>query len=89
MPRDAGEAASPVGRRDSGQSWDVPPRISVLESRSSYQAGEERAPPIYSFEKIKKEKEGKGWEIERRRMKNLCACRSLRSEIPTGFVRFT
>jgi hypothetical protein len=60
MPRDAGEAASPAGRRDSGQSWDVPPGIPVPESRSRYQAGEEMAPPPYSFEKRETEKRGKG-----------------------------
>jgi hypothetical protein len=60
MPRDAGEAASPAGGRDSGQSRDVPPGIPVPESRSRYQAGEKRAPPPYSFEKIEKDKRGKG-----------------------------
>jgi hypothetical protein len=60
MPRDAGEAASPAGRSDSGQSWDVSPGIPVPESRSSFKAGEEKAPPLYSFEKIRKEKKGKG-----------------------------
>jgi hypothetical protein len=60
MPRDAGEAASPVGRRDSGRSRDVTPGIPVPEGRSRYQAGEERAPPPYSFEKIEQDKRGKG-----------------------------
>jgi hypothetical protein len=59
MPRDAVEAASPVGRRDSGQSRDVPPGIPVPESRSSFQARVERAPPPYSFKTMEKEKKGK------------------------------
>jgi hypothetical protein len=31
----------------------------VPESRSSFEAGVERAPPLYSFKRMRKEKKGK------------------------------
>jgi hypothetical protein len=53
MTRDAGEAVSPVGRRDSGQSWDIPPGIPAPERRSSFQAGVERAPRFIGLKRGK------------------------------------
>jgi hypothetical protein len=54
MPGDAGEAASPAGRRESGQSRDVPPGISVPKRRSNFQAGVEREPALDSFKRMRK-----------------------------------
>jgi hypothetical protein len=69
MPRDAGEAASPVGRRDSGQSRDVPPGIPVPESRSSFWAEVGRAPALYSFENMNKKRNERDRELSEQRRK--------------------
>jgi hypothetical protein len=47
VPRDAGEVASPAGRRDSRHSRDIPPDIRVARSRGSFEAVVEGAPALY------------------------------------------
>jgi hypothetical protein len=52
--------AGPDGRRAFRNRY-VPPGTLVPESRSNFQAGGERAPPLYGLEKIKgKDRKGIG-----------------------------
>jgi hypothetical protein len=47
----------------------------VPKSRSGFQAGVERAPPLYSFKRMRKQRIGKKEEKGRIRRNNFCVCR--------------